>query len=123
MQNENQTALNPIEDQRAAALKHYQEASAAIHHWSGFVEAAIKAYNPTPAPKGDSIEQQAEAIITGFSNPTSEGIVLHLNKKTSLKSSNIVNNEFWVSWDKIGAALFDGYTELEEVSERNELRK
>lgn len=61
-------------------------------------------------------------IITGFSNPTKEGVVLHLNKKASLKTGNIVSNEFWVSWDKIGHALFDGYTELQEVAERNELR-
>lgn len=62
-------------------------------------------------------------IITGFSNPTKEGVILHLNKKTSLKTCNIRNDEFWVSWDKIGAALFDGYTEKQEVAERNELRK
>lgn len=44
-----QTKLNPIEDQRAEALKHYEEASSAIHHWSSFVSNAIKAYNPASA--------------------------------------------------------------------------
>lgn len=43
---EEQACINPIEEQRASALKHYEEASAAIHHWSSFVDAAIKAYNP-----------------------------------------------------------------------------
>jgi hypothetical protein len=37
---------NPIEDQRKQALEHYDEASKAVHHWSSFVESAIKAYNP-----------------------------------------------------------------------------
>lgn len=45
-----QPAINPIEDQRVQALKHYEEASSAIHHWSSFVESAIKAYNPQPQP-------------------------------------------------------------------------
>lgn len=44
--NEDKTCVNPIEDQRKAALKHYEEASAAIHHWSSFVQRAIETYNP-----------------------------------------------------------------------------
>lgn len=48
--NEEQACENPIEDQRAAALKHYEEVSSQACHWSGFVEAAIKAYNPSPTP-------------------------------------------------------------------------
>jgi hypothetical protein len=36
---ENQT---PLEDLRKQALEHYKEASSAIHHWSSFVENAIK---------------------------------------------------------------------------------
>jgi hypothetical protein len=64
-----------------------------------------------------------DVIITGFSNPTSEGVILHLNKTSTLKTGNVANNEFWVSWDKIGKLLFDGYTDATEVSERNELRK
>jgi hypothetical protein len=47
---ENQAYNNPIESQREEALKHYQEVSSKAHHWSGFVEAAIKAYNPTASP-------------------------------------------------------------------------
>lgn len=50
MNTNNNLAINPIESQREEALRHYQRASEAIHHWSGFVEAAIKAYNPTPLP-------------------------------------------------------------------------
>ena len=43
---DNKTAANPIEDQRVEALRHYQEISLAAHHWSSFVEDAIKSYNP-----------------------------------------------------------------------------
>lgn len=64
-----------------------------------------------------------DVIITGFSNPTSEGVILHLNKTSTLKTGNVANNKFWVSWDKIGKLLFDGYTDATEVSERNELKK
>lgn len=39
-------AKTPLSDLRESALRHYEEASAAIHHWSSFVENAIKAYNP-----------------------------------------------------------------------------
>ena len=64
-----------------------------------------------------------DVIITGFSNPTSEGVVLHLNKAARLKTGTGHFKEVWVSWDKIGMSLFDGYTKKQEVDERNELRK
>lgn len=63
-----------------------------------------------------------EVIITGYSNPTSEGIVLHTNISASLKTGNVKNTTVWVSWDKIGKALFDNYTERVEVSDLNELK-
>jgi hypothetical protein len=62
-------------------------------------------------------------IITGYKNPTSEGIILCLNKSTSLKTGNVRGTEFWVSWDKIGKELFDGYTNLSDVAELDKLRK
>ena len=63
-----------------------------------------------------------DVIITGYSNITKAGVVLHLNKKANLKTGNLPCIEFWVSWDKIGEALIEGYTEKCEVSERRELR-
>ena len=63
-----------------------------------------------------------DVIVTGYSNVTKEGVVLHLNKKAKLKTSNMACMEFWVSWDKIGEALIDGYTKKCEVSELRELR-
>ncbi len=63
-----------------------------------------------------------DVIVTGFSKPTSEGVTLHLNKKSTIKTGNVPNDEFWVSWDKIGKLLFDNYTEKVEVDERNQLR-
>jgi hypothetical protein len=38
--------INPIESQREEALRHYRELADKCHHWSSFVEHAIKAYNP-----------------------------------------------------------------------------
>jgi len=64
----------------------------------------------------------SDVIITGFSNPTSEGVIIHLNKAARLKTGTGHFEEFWISWDKIGAALIYGYTEKQEVSERNKLR-
>lgn len=62
-------------------------------------------------------------IITGFSNASSEGVTIHLNEKTSLKTGNIKTDTFFVSWDKIGALLFDNYTDKVEVSDRDKIRK
>lgn len=63
-------------------------------------------------------------IIKGFSNVTKEGVALHLNEKTLLKKGGLIKcNEFWVSWDRIGEALFENYTNEDSVSARDELRK
>lgn len=59
-------------------------------------------------------------IITGFSNPTSEGVIIHLNQKASLKTGNLQAAEFWVSWDKIGALLFDSYAEGDSIDKLRE---
>lgn len=67
MSNEiDQPCKNPIENQRAQALKHYEEASSAICHWSGFVENAIKAYNPeqpSPPRLREVIEEMESEIL------------------------------------------------------------
>lgn len=64
---EEQACINPIEEQRKQALKHYEEASAAICHWSSFVENAIKSYSPTPIP---DVEESAREYAK---NNTNEG--------------------------------------------------
>lgn len=63
-----------------------------------------------------------DLIITGFGNPTSEGVTIYLNKPARLKTGTGEFKEFWVSWDKIGTALFEGYTDETEVSELTKLR-
>jgi hypothetical protein len=63
-----------------------------------------------------------EVIITGFSNASKDGVVLHTNIPAKLKTGNVKGNTSWVSWDKIGAALFNDYTERNEVAELDELR-
>lgn len=61
-------------------------------------------------------------VITGFSNPSSEGVVLHLNRKSTLKSGNIPASEFYVGWDKIGKALFEDYCDSDDLDTFKKLR-
>jgi len=64
-----------------------------------------------------------EVIITGFSNVGKQGLTLHLNKETKTIGSNgMATKERWVSWDKIGKALFVDYTDKVEVADRDKLR-
>ena len=56
MDSQEKTLKNPLEDQRRSALEHYEQASKAVHHWSSFVESAIKAYNPESCPPPVSAE-------------------------------------------------------------------
>jgi hypothetical protein len=43
---EENTCLTPLEDLRKVAREHYWECSFKTSHWSGFVAAAIEAYDP-----------------------------------------------------------------------------
>ena len=61
----NGTAKVPFEELRQEALKHYEEASSAIHHWSSFVDKAIKAYNPSDQPNSVQ-EGEKEAVNRKF---------------------------------------------------------
>ncbi len=65
---------------------------------------------------------ETEVIITSLSNVSSEGITLHTNIPAKLKTGNVKGTSVWVSWDKIGALLFDDYTEKCEVKDLNQLR-
>jgi hypothetical protein len=68
-------------------------------------------------------ENKSEVILVGYSNITTRGIVLHTNIPASLKSSSFDCKEFWVSWDRIGEALYEDYTTQTGVEERDALRK
>lgn len=57
------TCVNPWEDQRAEALRHYEEVSTAAHHWSSFVENAIKAYQQPSSSPPAGVEQRAKGGI------------------------------------------------------------
>jgi len=61
--NKEQTYKTPLEDLRADALKHYEEASTAIHHWSSFVENAIKNYIPDDF-KPTQQPQESAGVVT-----------------------------------------------------------
>jgi len=65
---------------------------------------------------------KAKVLITDFSNVTKEGVVLHLNIPTTLKTGKLASKEFYVSWDKIGQELFDNYATGLEVDELRKLR-
>lgn len=60
------TKETPLEDQRQQALKHYEEASNAIMHWSSFVRDAILAYDPkqNSHKHGVSGKQAISELIT-----------------------------------------------------------
>jgi len=64
-----------------------------------------------------------EVLISSYSNVTKEGIVLHLTDKAKLKTGNIATDEFWVSWDKIGEALFDSYHIGGSVADKKIIRE
>lgn len=70
---ETDTKINPIEDQREEALKHYEEASLAIHHWSSFVVAAIRAYNPDGhVDEKELMKKALERYCSPHGNPNPE---------------------------------------------------
>ena len=50
--------VNPIEDQRKEALRHYDEAARLANYWSSFVRNAILAYNPTTMDKQDKTAER-----------------------------------------------------------------
>lgn len=62
-----------------------------------------------------------KVIIIGFT-AKSEGVVLETNIPAKLKTGNVKGKTCWVSWDKIGALLFENYTELDGVELRNAIR-
>jgi len=68
------------------------------------------------------MEIQKELLVLGYRNITSEGIILRLSRPAKLKSGNLPSKEFWVSWDKIGEALFQDYSTTTNVSILKELR-
>jgi len=63
MDSQEKTFKNPIEEQRKAALEHYEQASRAANHWSSFVESAIKAYSPESCPPPVSGEVVSQLFL------------------------------------------------------------
>lgn len=70
MYTQEKTFKNPIEEQRKAALEHYEQASRAANHWSSFVESAIKAYSPESCPPPVSAE-----VVSQLQNVYSDGFI------------------------------------------------
>lgn len=63
MNTDNNTCVNPLEEQRKEALKHYEEVSSAAHHWSSFIVNAIKAYNP---PVSEPVKERKQIEVTNI---------------------------------------------------------
>ena len=62
-----------------------------------------------------------KVIITGFT-AKSKGVILETNVSAKLKTGNVKGYTCGVSGDKIGALLFENYTELDGVELRNAIR-
>ena len=62
----------PLEDLRQSALEHYAEASRAINHWSGFVEEAIKNYDPEKTQR-NVIPYQCCPVCNGNGQTVADG--------------------------------------------------
>lgn len=55
-------------------------------------------------------------IVITHQEAQKQGVVLRLNNKAKLKTGKIESTKFFISWDKIGALLFENYSEdLEEI--------
>ena len=62
-----------------------------------------------------------KVAIKTINNVTSEGVSFTLNHPATLNT--LKTKEYWVSWDRIGKALFpDEYTDAETVQELKEVR-
>jgi len=61
-------------------------------------------------------------LIIGY-EAGKEGVKLILNKPARLKTGNVSNTEVWVSWDKIGDALFANYCDSYDLERLRKIRK
>ena len=65
-----------------------------------------------------------KTLIKSIGNANAEGISLELTEPAALTSSGMKATQWFVSWDKIGNALFgDQYLDAPTVVELNEQRK
>lgn len=95
-----QSAQTPLEDLRKDALKHYEEASSAIHHWSSFVENAIKAYNPESTPsKGEDVQTLHELFVTMIADFVFEVARFNVNKQQPY-SALLLDVRLWLGENK-----------------------
>ena len=68
------------------------------------------------------MNKERRIIITEISNVTKRGIALHTNIPAQLKTGNVRSKTIWISWDKIGEALFLNYMQETEVRDAKILR-
>lgn len=61
-------------------------------------------------------------VVVVGTDSSEEGVTFILNRATNLKTGNVKSDRFYVSWDKIGELLFDGYAIGLQVPEMKKLR-
>jgi hypothetical protein len=87
-----QPCINPIESQREEALRHYRELADKCHHWSSFVEHAIKAYNPNAGIESNllatplRVEQEALKVLEIL-----DGAITYV--ETELNSNYVITDQ------------------------------
>lgn len=94
-----ETNETPLEDRRSQALRHYEEASMAIRHWSSFVASAIKSYDPNMQEQLNRAYTQIEKL-TVDNDKLKQEIVL-LRTSISLKEERIN-----ILQDKVSDAIY-----------------
>ena len=63
----------------------------------------------------------SELLITEVSDIGPQGLQIHLNQKVTL-NGGLKADSWWVSWDKLGIALFSQYCDAPNVEDRREIR-
>ncbi len=124
------TYLNMLitQEQQEALVDEYVKEKHTTEECIGFIdginailELAVRISKNQISQTNKKPKYMQEVIITGYT-AKSEGVILETNIPAKLKTANVKGTRIFVSWDKIGKLLFDGYTEKQEVSERDELR-
>ena len=72
---------------------------------------------------GNAMSIPKDVIIVNVENITSEGVTFILNKPAKRFADDFESKMWWFSWDKIGKAMFPGYTDARDVATMDKLRK
>lgn len=103
---------NPIEEQRKSALEHYNDLATRCSHWSGFVEAAIKAYNPKPISPQSSVGVEEMVLLRTESQKDGE----HYSVMTRKEAEKMIQRNYeWRGQFKIICDVTKAMTEYSSI--------